>query len=95
MLAAILPNRGAGDGILRAMSGTARNTTLGFTLAGAGAILAGEQEIALEPGVAVFIPPGLMHQIRADGPEPMELVTVFSPPVVPGVYDPHAHGDEP
>ncbi|MFO1504490.1 MAG: DMT family transporter [Steroidobacteraceae bacterium] len=39
MLAAILPNRGAGDGILRAMSGTARNTTLGFTLAGAGAIL--------------------------------------------------------
>ncbi|MBX7234995.1 MAG: cupin domain-containing protein [Caldilineales bacterium] len=66
-----------------------------YILAGAGAILAGEQEIALEPGVAVFIPPGLMHQIRADGPEPMELVTVFSPPVVPGVYDPHAHGDEP
>jgi putative monooxygenase len=57
-------------------------------LSGAGAILAGEQEIRLEPGVAVFIPPGLTHQIRSDGPEPLKLVTVFSPPVTPGAYDP-------
>ena len=59
-----------------------------YILSGAGAILAGEQTIGLEPGVAVFIPPGLMHQIRADGPEPLKLVTLFSPPVVPGAYDP-------
>lgn len=59
-----------------------------YILAGTGAILAGEQEVRLEPGVAVFIPPGLQHQIRADGPEPLKLVTLFSPPVTPGVYDP-------
>jgi putative monooxygenase len=59
-----------------------------YILAGAGAILAGEQKIRLEPGVAVFIPPGLPHQIRADGPEPLKLVTLFSPPVTPGLYDP-------
>jgi drug/metabolite transporter (DMT)-like permease len=40
MLAAILPNPGAGDGILRGMPGTnTRNTALGFALAGSGAIL--------------------------------------------------------
>ena len=59
-----------------------------YILSGAGAILAGEQEIRLEPGVAVFIPPGQMHQIRADAPEPLKLVTLFSPPVTPGAYDP-------
>ena len=59
-----------------------------YILSGAGAILAGEQEIRLEPGVAVFIPPGQMHQIRADEPEPLKLVTLFSPPVTPGAYDP-------
>ncbi len=60
-----------------------------YILAGSGAILAGEQTITLEPGVAVFIPPGLTHQIRADGPGPLKLVTLFSPPVVPGAYDPN------
>ena len=59
-----------------------------YILSGAGAILAGEQEIRLEPGVAVFIPPGQLHQIRADEPEPLKLVTLFSPPVTPGAYDP-------
>ncbi len=66
-----------------------------FILSGAGAILAEEQEIALDPGVAIFIPPGLMHQIRADGPEPLKLITLFSPPVVPGAYDPHSPGAKP
>jgi quercetin dioxygenase-like cupin family protein len=59
-----------------------------YTLSGAGALLAGEQEVRMEPGVAVFIPPGLAHQIRVDGDEPLKMVTLFSPPVVPGAYDP-------
>jgi putative monooxygenase len=59
-----------------------------YILSGSGAAITGEQEIALEPGVAVFIPPGLTHRIRADGPEPLRLVTLFSPPVTPGAYDP-------
>jgi quercetin dioxygenase-like cupin family protein len=59
-----------------------------YILSGAGAILAGEQEIHLEPGVAVFIPPGQIHQIRVNEGEPLKLVTLFSPPVTPGAYDP-------
>lgn len=59
-----------------------------YILSGRGAILAGGREICLEPGVAVFIPPGLEHQIRADGEESIKLVTLFSPPVTPGAYDP-------
>jgi quercetin dioxygenase-like cupin family protein len=59
-----------------------------YILSGQGAILAGEQQARLEPGVAVYIPPGLAHQIRADGEEPLKLVTLFSPPVTPGAYDP-------
>jgi len=63
-----------------------------YVISGEGAILAGEQEIRFEPGVAVFIPPGLPHQIRADGQVPLLVVTVFSPPVIPGAYDPKAAG---
>jgi mannose-6-phosphate isomerase-like protein (cupin superfamily) len=59
-----------------------------YILSGEGVIISGENEAPLEPGVAVFIPPGLAHQIRADGEEPLKLVTLFSPPVTPGAYDP-------
>ncbi len=66
-----------------------------YILSGKGAILADEegdrQEIPLAPGVAVFIPLGLEHRIRVDGDEPLNLVTLFSPPVVPGAYDPNQH----
>ncbi len=66
----------------------AREEEIIFILSGRGAIVAGEQEIPLEPGVAVFIPPAIEHQIRVDGGEQLRLVTLFSPPVVPGAYDP-------
>lgn len=59
-----------------------------YILSGVGAIIAEGEETRLEPGVAVFIPPGLPHQIRVDGAEPLKLVTLFSPPVTPGAYDP-------
>ena len=59
-----------------------------YTISGVGAIIAGEQEVRMEPGTAVFIPPGLAHQIRTDGDEPLQVVTLFSPPVIPGAYDP-------
>jgi mannose-6-phosphate isomerase-like protein (cupin superfamily) len=58
-----------------------------YTLSGIGTILTTEQEIRMESGTAVFIPPGLAHQIRVDGDEPLKVVTLFSPPVMPGAYD--------
>lgn len=58
-----------------------------YILSGEGAIITAEKETRLGPGAAVFIPAGLSHRIRADGGEPLKLVTVFSPPVTPGAYD--------
>lgn len=58
-----------------------------YVISGTGAIIAKEQEIRFEPGVAVLIPPGVPHQIRADEEETLRVVTVFSPPVIPGAYD--------
>ncbi len=59
-----------------------------YILSGSGEIVADGQASRLEPGVAVYIPPGAEHQIRVDAGERLELVTVFSPPVTPGAYDP-------
>ena len=59
-----------------------------YIFSGQGAISSAGKEVRLEPGVAVFIPPGLEHQIRVEGSEPLKLATLFSPPVVPGAYDP-------
>lgn len=59
-----------------------------YVISGQGAIIAGDQEVSMVPGAAVFIPPGLPHQIRADGTETLRMVTLFSPPVIPGAYDP-------
>lgn len=59
-----------------------------FILSGNGGIITDGEEIPLKPGTAVFIPAGQPHQIRADVEQPLRLVTVFSPPVTPGAYDP-------
>lgn len=75
-------------GTLAAAHSHAAEEEIIYILSGKGAIISGGQEVRLEPGVAVFIPPGLTHQIRADGDLPLKLVTLFSPPVTPGAYDP-------
>ncbi len=59
-----------------------------FILSGRGAILADDHQIVLKPGTAVFIPPAVQHQIRVEEAEALRLITLFSPPVVPGAYDP-------
>lgn len=59
-----------------------------YILAGSGEIVAADQACRLEPGAAVYIPAGTEHQIRVDAGGALELVTVFSPPVTPGAYDP-------
>ena len=72
---------------LASMHAHATQEEILYTLSGVGAILTEEQEVRMEPGVAVFIPPGLSHQIRVDGTAPLRVVTLFSPPVKPGSYD--------
>ena len=74
-------------GTLAATHTHANQEEILYTLSGVGTILTNDQEIPMEPGLAVFIPPGVPHRIRVDGEEPLKVVTLFSPPVIPGEYD--------
>jgi len=56
-------------------------------VSGHGELVTPEGTAELEPGVTVYIPAGLHHATISRGPEPLELVSVFSPPVIPGSYE--------
>ncbi|MGQ0607842.1 MAG: cupin domain-containing protein [Chloroflexota bacterium] len=58
-----------------------------FVTTGRGRLVTPEATADLEPGVSVLIPAGTFHATESDGPEPLELVCFFSPPVVPGSYE--------
>jgi mannose-6-phosphate isomerase-like protein (cupin superfamily) len=58
-----------------------------YIVSGHGKLVTPEETVALSPGVAVFIPVGLHHATVSDGPESLELISVFSPPVIPGSYE--------
>ena len=58
-----------------------------YVTSGKGRLVTEEATADLEPGVSVFIPIGTFHATESDGPEPLELVCLFSPPVVPGSYE--------
>jgi quercetin dioxygenase-like cupin family protein len=58
-----------------------------YVIAGRGRLVTPEATADLEPGVSVFIPVGTFHATESDGPEPLELICLFSPPVVPGSYE--------
>jgi quercetin dioxygenase-like cupin family protein len=58
-----------------------------YVVSGRGQLVTPEGTARLEPGTAVYIPIGLHHATVAEGDEPLELVSVFSPPVVPGSYE--------
>jgi quercetin dioxygenase-like cupin family protein len=58
-----------------------------YCVSGRGRLVSAEGNAELAPGVAVFIPAGLFHATESDGPESLELLCVFTPPVVPGSYE--------
>ena len=58
-----------------------------FVTAGRGRLVTPEGTAELEPGVSVLIPSGTFHATESDGPDPLELVCFFSPPVIPGSYE--------
>ena len=58
-----------------------------YVTSGRGRLVTPELTAELEPGVSVLIPSGTFHATESDGPEPLELVCFFSPPVVPGSYE--------
>jgi putative monooxygenase len=58
-----------------------------YVVSGRGRIITDATVVDLSPGVAVYIPPGLIHTTSADDGEPLHLLTAFSPPVIPGSYE--------
>jgi quercetin dioxygenase-like cupin family protein len=58
-----------------------------YCAAGRGRIVTPDGIAEVEPGVVVHVSPGTHHATEADGPEPLELVCLFSPPVVSGSYE--------
>ena len=58
-----------------------------YCTAGRGRIVTPDGTAEVEPGVVVHVPPGTFHATEADGPDPLELLCLFSPPVVSGSYE--------
>ncbi len=58
-----------------------------YVAAGQGRLVTADAIADLEAGVAVHVPVGTFHATESDGPDPLELVCFFSPPVVPGSYE--------
>ena len=58
-----------------------------YVTSGRGQLVTPQGTVDLEPGTSVYIPVGLHHATVSSGPEPLELVCAFSPPVVPGSYE--------
>jgi mannose-6-phosphate isomerase-like protein (cupin superfamily) len=64
-----------------------------YVVAGRGELVSPEGSVALEPGTAVYIPAGTHHATVSHGPDQLELVTSFSPALVPGSWDRHVGPD--
>ncbi|MAG68782.1 MAG: hypothetical protein CL471_00555 [Acidobacteria bacterium] len=58
-----------------------------FVTSGNGELVTPEGSVSLKSGTTVYIPIGLHHSTVSHGPGPLEMVTSFSPPVVPGSYE--------
>jgi quercetin dioxygenase-like cupin family protein len=58
-----------------------------YCVQGRGRIVSPDGIAELEPGVVVHVTPGTHHATESDGPDPLELVCFFSPPVVAGSYE--------
>jgi len=63
-----------------------------YVLGGTGTLWTEARTIPLAPGTALHVPAGLTHGAVNPGQVDLELLCVFSPPVVPGAYEPDDGG---
>ena len=61
-----------------------------YVVAGRGRLVADDNVVELEPGVSVYIPPGVSHATVASEGSQLELVCSFLTPVLPGTLWPPA-----
>ncbi len=50
-----------------------------FVEEGEGVMRIGEREVAVRPGLALYVPPGVLHDLRADGSRPLRAIQVHTP----------------
>lgn len=58
-----------------------------YVLKGCGSITTGKEEVFYEAGQAFFIPAGVPHGVRNNGPEDVVMIYVFSHPQYPPTKD--------
>jgi len=58
-----------------------------FCVKGRGRIVSPDSTAEMTPGVLVHVAPGTFHATESDGPEDLELLCVFTPPVRAGSYE--------
>ncbi len=59
-----------------------------YVVSGYGEMRSSAGSVPLEPGSAIFMPPGVEHSCLVGLRQPLVLVVAYSPPVVPGSHDP-------
>jgi mannose-6-phosphate isomerase-like protein (cupin superfamily) len=58
-----------------------------YCISGRGRIRVGDEEMALEPGMVVYVPEGTVHQlINTEGTEVLKVLSAVSPPFIPEKY---------
>ncbi|MGB9593429.1 MAG: cupin domain-containing protein [Anaerolineae bacterium] len=58
-----------------------------YCISGRGRIRVDDEEVALEPGMVVYVPPGAVHQlINVEGTEILKVLSAVSPPFIPEKY---------
>lgn len=64
-----------------------------YCVAGRGRIVSPDDTAELTPGVVVHVTPGTFHATESDGPDDLELLCVFTPPVRAGSYETEGRDD--
>lgn len=59
-----------------------KETETVYVTSGRGILTMGHAQVACSEGFCASIPPGTLHALRNTGDAPLDLVTVFSPPLM-------------
>ena len=57
-----------------------------YCVSGKGRIKVDDEEVPLEPGVVVYVPPKAAHHLINDGDEILKVVAAVAPPFIPEKY---------